>query len=259
MNAGFEDNFADFNRQMALRADTLGRAANIVLREQAGFLARTLIQISGPRNLSKSKNALEKNLHRLFGEFSIPIVRIPGAGGKHGNGDIYWYDSTSTSLYGIAEPVDKTRLDKDEVYDLYKELRGRPQKKGGMTVVGKRGKQTVKIWEKFTIAAAQMRALYARLASHFGRRQAGWIPAWRSLGSPSAGLGPVPKRVLDHEQGARGNFENGLGSKTHAFFTLINSAKGSSDLQGIVSNALKIRAKAMAADLKLYINGTKRA
>lgn len=60
-------------------------------------------------------------------------------------------------------------------------------------------------------------------------------------------------------EGLRGSFFDGLGSKDTPFFILTNSAKGVSGKQSryFVSQALKIRGKAMAANAALILAGKK--
>lgn len=255
MDAGFETNFGDFNRNMARYCDELGMAGPEVVRKQAGLLARTLIELSGPKSVSKAKEKIGAGVQRAFGSDS----RDSGieTGGKHGSGDVHWYSWDEKNLRGIARDVDVRDKTSDDLYDLYNKLRGM-QTSRGMLIAGKRGKQTIKIWQKYVAKKSQLAKLIRRLQGHIGRRQAGWLPAWRITGSPQGSAGPVGQKVLDHENGARGFYLDGLGIPNGPTFELVNTAVGSSKLNAIVSSALRIRAKAMADDLRLYIRGIKK-
>jgi hypothetical protein len=64
--------------------------------------------------------------------------------------------------------------------------------------------------------------------------------------------------VLKHEIGSRGSVIDNTADSKNPSFTLINTAVGASFLEPIVISAMKIRAKAIAADLLLYWKGVKK-
>lgn len=255
MDAGFETNFEQFNRNMARYCDELGMAGPEVVRKQAGLLARTLINLSGPKDIGKARDKIEAGVHKAFGQDSHDGA--PQRGGKHGRDDVDWYSWDHQNLRGIARDVDVRDKSADDLYTLYNQLR-EVQTTKGMIVAGRRGKQTVKIWQKYVARISQLKKLIKRLKGHIGRRQAGWLPSWRVSGSPQGSQGPVSQQVLRHETGARGYYLDGLGIPNGPTFTLINTAAGASKLTPMVSSALRIRAKAMSDDLRLYIRGVKK-
>lgn len=254
MESGIESNLAQWSEAMQKRISQLGLDAKTELEKQAGFLARELIDVSGPRSFSTASASIAKGVGTAFGQDGRDgfIVR----GGKYGRGDVDWYSWDSENIRGIARDMDVRDKSEDELYALYKTLQGNQTRKG-MLVVGRRGKQTVKIWQKFVVKKTVLKGLIKRIVGHLGRRQAGWLPAWRALGSPEGGGNPIPQRVLKHEAGARGYYLDELQTEDHPAFTLINNAVGSSKLADKVNRALKNRVAKMMVDLRLRIQGVK--
>jgi hypothetical protein len=68
----------------------------------------------------------------------------------------------------------------------------------------------------------------------------------------------VPQWIKRHVPRAKGTSIDGLGIPQFPTFTIVNSAAGIGKTHGIVQTALNIRAKAMAKDVALYLNGTKK-
>lgn len=255
MESGFTTTLPEFSKALQDKVAMLGRAAPVVLKQEAGALARTLIKLSGPESIAKTKEAIEARARGVFGQNSREGFAIRG--GKHGTGDVDWYDWKPTTLRGIAKEVDLRGRSADELYNLFKTYQSQRTAKG-MIQAGQRGKQKILIWKKYVASMRAFAAMVKRVQSHIGRRQAGWLKAWRSVGSPSGTLGPVPQSVLKHEQGARGHYEDATSDQKTPSFTLVNTAKGASGLQPIIETAMRIRAKAIAADLLLYWKGVKK-
>jgi hypothetical protein len=257
---GITHNLAHFNFTMGRYVDELGMAAPVVVKRQAGLLARTLIQMTPPRDLAKTREQITTRVEDTFDVLrqNTGYSGDERCGGKAGRGDVIWYAFNSRGIYGVARDKDMTRADTDALYKAY--FASRRLTKHGRVIAGKRGKQTVYIWQKIATTADQVAQLATRLKRHVGRLKAGWIPSWKAAGAPAGSMGPVPEYVNRHASGARGYCVDGLGIKGCPTFTLANYAVGASEkkLGPIMRNALAVRAKAMTADILLYVRGIKK-
>jgi hypothetical protein len=99
-----------------------------------------------------------------------------------------------------------------------------------------------------------------KVKQHVGRLKAGWLSSWRFAGAPEGNNGSVPQFVLQHERAARGYYIDGLGIPGGPSITLVNYAKGATaeNCGYLVQRGVAIRAKAMIADLQLYVRGIKK-
>ena len=261
MNAGFSDNFAHFNTQMARYVDDLGMAAPVVVWQQAGLLARTLIQLTPPRDPEKARDKVERDINGVFGQMTESFKNHGSNDDspKHGYGDVYWYHWDDQSLTGKKKLNDSTGADVESLRLLYYKMKSRPTT-GNIQYVGTRGKQGVYIKEQFLVNPTTQHQLIRHLRENVGRLKAGWLPGWKAAGSPAGSAGAVPVFVTRHDTGARGYVVDGLGIKGCPAFTMANYAAGAraSTLGRIMVSALNLRAKAMMADILLYVRGVKK-
>ncbi len=131
-----------------------------------------------------------------------------------------WYAFTPRGIYGVAQDYDLTNATVAGLYATYFQTK---TNKMGRIIVGKRGKQTIYLWQKYTVNEQTVKKLIERLKKHIGRLKAGWTVAWNKLGQPGQ---PVPGWITRHENGARGDGIDGLGIPDQPSFTLINRALG---------------------------------
>ena len=262
MDTGINHNLAHFSFQMGRYVDELGMAAPVVVKQQAGLLARTLINLTPPDNKGVLAQRIDSQVKAAFnwlGEEALAKAHAAGsvmAPSAPASGAI-WYGFQADKVYGIAADKDMTASSAEDLYKLYFTANVTKQ---GRRNVGRRGKQTFYLWSKITTKTATVNKLAARLKSHVGRLKAGWLPGWHGADSPAGTLGPVPDWINRHRQGARGYFVDGLGTPGCPTFTLVNYARGAGSwkMGQITYNALALRSKAMAADLVLYIRGIKK-
>lgn len=255
MESGFTTTLPQFSQALVRKVEMLGKAAPVVLKQEAGALARTLIKLSGPESAARTKESIESRARGVFGQNAREGFAIRG--GKHGVGDVDWYDWKPTTLRGIAREVDMRGKSADDLYAIFKDYQTQRTRKG-MIQAGQRGRQKILIWKKYVASVSAFKKMVKRVWDHIGRRQAGWLKSWRWAGSPNGTIGPVPQSVLKHEQGARGHYEDATQDQKNPSFTLVNTAKGASFLGPIVEIAMRIRAKAIASDLLLYWKGVKK-
>lgn len=262
------DNFAEFNRNMLERMDKLEQAGAHVLREQVGLLCRTLINITPPTNRAKTAKKIDKSVGEVFnalkseGTHNYGDARLRDIRTKSGYSDVWWYSFQPDAIFGVAKDKDYTDSSLEQLNQIYLSLKGKIGK-GGRIIAGHRGKQRVIIWQKATTNEKKVEKLILKIKKRIGRLKAAWAVSWQDCGSPSGTLGPVQDWVMRHIQGAKqlgtGYSIDSLGTKGMPSFTIVNRAPGVSEIrkQGILDDALAIRAKAMAADLALYVRGVK--
>lgn len=246
---------ADFNKVMAGYVDRVGMPAPFVVKDQAGKLLKTLIQITPPKDRAKTVESIERRIRSRFenaGRNNTHFAKTE-PGGKAGKGDVRWYAWRSNALYGATREFDATQKTPDEIYKLSFKLTN-----AGRFRAGKRGKQTVYISRKTLVTQKQLKAAIEIGKKHIFRLKAAWLPAWRKLGAPFA----VPQRIQKHEAGAKGYAVDGTGNKDFPTFSMANAGTGVQNLtrqQGyLLKRAFQIRAKAMAKDISLYIKGVKK-
>jgi hypothetical protein len=246
----FNEVLADFDGMLRSRGLYAGRGLPDLMKYQGGQLARTLINITPPREKAKSQQAIQKKVSGRFAVLNNPERLFQqGTGGKHGSGDVYWYAWNSTQLYGVMRDSDMTKASVEDLYQLYLKTTYR-----GTVKLGMRGKQKVRVWQKILAKKATVNKLIKRIQSHLGRQKAGWLPAWRKCGAPGA---VVPQWITRHEQGVRGRAELRMTGEEFSV-TFYNSAVGIVKSQKLVASALKIRVTAMVKDIGLYVRGIKR-
>jgi hypothetical protein len=256
-----QSNVLEFNEAMQKRVDKLGMAGEKVIKEQAGLLARTLIQLTPPSDVNQAKRRIEVTILRKVGLTRSGMVREEdfenrAYSSKQGDGDVLWQFSTPHMLSGTSREEDLRKLSVDQ---LYSRIVAADFNKAGMSRQGSRGKQAVRIKLQWLVKASTVHGVISKVKKHVGRLKAGWLPSWRILGAPEGGQGAVPTYILNHESKARGYYISNLGVKNHPSFTLVNHAQGATEENcgPTVRKALSMRAVAMMKDLALYIRGVK--
>ena len=238
--------------------DKLGLSGPLVLKKEMGELLKTLIRTTPPKNPTKTRASISDTVSSRFEaaaeDRSFERSHYNGQVGASG---ILWYQVDSKFLRGVAPDKDMRKAGVEEL----EALRWRITPKGRLNLPFKHPhkSQRVLIYQKILTRKSTVNKLIAKLKTHVGRLKAGWLASWDFL-SPTGGNQP-PQWVTRHKSGARGYFVNGLGVKGYPTFTIANTAKGVGNqklnLNGIVRTALAIRAKAMSANLRMFMRGKK--
>ena len=237
-----------YTSMIAGRFELLGGRKLIILKRQAGLLARTLINISPPKNKQKTSERITQRVTNKFAVMSEYSGYGDSVGGskKAGHGDVRWYAFSKFAIYGVAKDSDMTGASADELYRLYfgTTKTGR--------IKGQRGRQKVYVWQRITTKAKTVKELIKRLLRHIGRLKAGWAVSWKDAGAPGR---PLPQWIEQHVSGARGYSINLLSAPSEPSFTIVNTAKGvtSEQVEIAARAALQIRLKALEADMLFAI------
>jgi len=246
-----------FNRGMTGFVDRLGIEGPVVLKKEMGELLKTLIKITPPKDPAKTRGSIGNSISTKFAAAGDSDLSEHGGGGKVGKSGILWYRTDSDFLRGVAPENDMRKASVEELRPLLYRLR-----KSGRQILPfrhPRDQQRVMILQTVLTRRSTVNKLIAQIKGHVGRLKAGWLASWDRL-SPGGGNQP-PQWVTRHKAGARGYFVDGLGVKGFPSFTIANTAVGvgnpRNNLTWLVQGALNIRAKAMRANLALFMKGKK--
>lgn len=238
---GWNDSLAIWSRVMRVKP----REA---VKKQAGMLVQTLINFTAPKSLSKSKKKIDARVNARFVKLQNPERDfVQGSGGKHGRGDVYWYSWTPTKLYGVAREKVMVDATPEELRTLYYKTSNR-----GTIISGSHGRQSVRIWQKITVAKKTLQKTIKLIQDRLGLQKAGWLWSWRGLGSPT-GLFREQQWVLKHEGKAKGFFVDGLGIPDAPKVTMINEQVGITKGADLFRKASRTRARAMLKDAANFV------
>lgn len=237
-----------FNAAASRMVEVLNLNARDVVQKESGELMKTLVRITPPTYLAKSREALKTRIRRSF-DAAATI-------GDKADGGSMWYNATSKFLFGVAPERDLRKADLNTIRTVYLSL---SRSSGAQHIPFKkpRKEQMVRLAQSLVISTQKKQALLALLQKSFGRLKAGWLGAWDRL--QPQGQNMPPAYVMRHKSGCRGSYIDGLGVKSHPTFTISNFAVGIGDpkIAPIIRNALRIRAKAMEENFRLMRSGKK--
>jgi hypothetical protein len=205
--AKLEADIAAFNSRLKARFTMLGGRMPIIVKRQAGYLCRTLINLTPPRDRDKTAEKITNQVNKRFATFSTKYETIR-ASKKAGHGDTRWYAFSPTAIYGVAKKDDLRDATSEQLYQLYFK---RQLNKDGRFQAGKRGKQAVYLMQRIMTKKSTVNKLIARLVKHIGRFKAGWSIGWEQCGSPGSALPMWIARHAGKANGARGYAIDGLG------------------------------------------------
>jgi len=232
----------------------------IVVAKETGELIKTLVRISPPKNPAKTRADIQKKISSRFqalGEQSTRFEQSDKAEGKTG---IKWYGASSKYLFGGARDSDLRKADQRTLLHVYYRARS---VQGSQRIVlpfkNRNTRQRVAILTKIITTTKQVAGLVKRVQGHVGRLKAGWLVAVTRGPIKITGANMPKKWVTKHAAGARGTYINGLRKDGDASFTIINQAKGVTGKKSVywVGQALKIRAKAMLVNARMFAEGKK--
>lgn len=249
---------ARFNAAVALKIKQMGLNGEMCVRVEAGRLAETMMRLTPPKDIMAARTKIQ---NRVKAEFTAMTDTVENrtvkwtkrhhalSAGAYGE-PVLWYHFTPTGIYGVAQTKDLREASADDLYALWK---GNRITKQSRFIAGKRGKQTVYLWQRWLTRKRTVAALARRVMEHVGRAKAGWLVAWDELKNKGyKGKYQPPQYVTNHRAGARGAYVSELGTPGYPTFTLINTAvgMGSKLMREIARRAMELRAKAMVTRLK---------
>lgn len=247
----------DFSRSLNRLITRVGLDAKRVVKKEVGELIKTLVKLTPPKTIAKSKKVAEKNVRSVFRKIPTKIF----TGDQAGHKDVRWLFAGSSALVGVenynwAEEYSVNRA-KQELYFLRKKLgddTGPASNK-----VGRRGKQAVTLISRTFIKRGIFNGLVQRIKNNFGRLKAGWMVGVFKGEIPITGTNMPPGWVTKHKHGVRGDRINDLQIQGSPAYTIINRAKGagSAQMAEISRKALRIRHRAMAENCRRILSGQK--
>lgn len=245
-----------FNKGLIRFIAVLGVEAPRVIKYECGKLIETLVRVTPPADVNKSKARIKSSIYARFeaAKQHVDDGDKKWSSNKNGRGDIVWYAWSPSFIFGVTKESDRRNDTVDELKRLLYTLT-----KGGRSALGflqPRKQQRVLIKRKILTSQVTVLELTKLIQSHVGRLKAGWIVAIDALGFS----GSLPEYVMKHKQIALGSFKDGTGSKTYPSFTITNSAYGvgQKDMTWLVKKAVGIRSKAMLANFRLLFSGKKK-
>ena len=197
---GLETDLSVFNASIGQRIQALKLYPPAVVKKQAGLLAWQCIQMPTPGTKGEGTSRVRSDIEARYEKLSKSFYDSFERNAKSGRGDVKWYASTSSSLFGINKDADKRNLSDEDVYQLTRKLRGQVTKSGRIKA-GKHGKQSVYILQKTTVTKSGLAYAIKRLQGHVGWLKSGWLPAWISCGRPGKKT-DVPEWVTKHYEKA---------------------------------------------------------
>ena len=246
----------DFNVQMQRLSDslstrfrTLGGNVKIVVKRQAGLLARTLINISPPANKEKSAKRIESRVYHAFEQMSDQSLAT-GDPRKAGQGGVVWTGSHKFALYGIGRNVDFREASVETLEQLFLGRKTGNAKRAKF--LRGHGQQDVYINQQITTKKSTVKKLVAKMQKRLGKLKAAWMVSWEACGHPGK---PIPQWIANHRPGARGDVVINLEAPGSPSITIVNSASGVSAMKkfGLLASALRIRADAVVKDIQFAI------
>lgn len=230
-----------------------------VIRKETGEMIKTLVKVSPPKEVSRSKYKAETEVRSKFAWAATGGDRtFEGTGATTSKSGIKWYSVNEQFLRGVATELDARNSSEIDLYRRFRKL----TKKGRTILPFKhpRRRQRVMLSQKLLVKKSQVTGIVRRVLSKFGRLKAGWMASVRD-GKIKLSAGNSPAAwVLKHvNSGLRGGYEDGTNNQTHPQFTIINRAHGVSQKSAafFYKKAVAIRAKAMLANILTYTKGKK--
>lgn len=241
-----------FNAGIAGLQRALGVSARVIVEKEAGELIKTLVRISPPERQQRSNESIAKNLSSKFDQAS----RVSYFDSRTDPGAIKWTGANKQFLYGVANENDLRSV--GDVKQIAK-LSHRITSKGRTVYDFKspRKRQKVALNQRIFLRAGMLTKVIKYFQRNVGRLKAGWLVA-SNMGVVKLSGRAIPQWITRHSKGARGRVvENNLNNAAAPAITISNFAKGigAPGVNALVSDAVKIRAKAMADNAARILAG----
>lgn len=246
-----------FNRGLSALIHQAGLNAAAVVRKETGELIKTLVRLSPPKSPPLTRANIKDRTNAKFEAIAGELRTLKNTSGKIGPLGVTWYSVDETFLRGVAPQQDQRAASAEEIYQLAKVTNKR-----GRRILGfqyPRRRQRVMIAGRIVTTKRQVAVVVARLQRHVGRLKAGWLVAVTGGDVRLTGAHLPPAWVTRHAVGARGTYTDGTHHPQRPTFEIRNTARGIGGraVRGIITAALRVRAKAMQANALLFMKGKK--
>lgn len=250
----------EFNRGMNRLITRARLEPKKVMRKELGELVKTLVKVSPPKDRNKSIRKMREKVDSKFEKMATQANNFESDITKPSKSGLKYWAANSKFLFAGAADADMTKANAKELRAVMYRMR---KQSGSYRLVvpftKPRRLQRVAISTRIIATKKQIKAVADKIAYNFGRLKAGWLAPMKSGAVSLGGKFNPPKWVKNHMPGLRGAFINGLNNPGNPSFVIINRAKGVSEKQSrfFIQLALRIRAKAMAANADLILSGKK--
>lgn len=221
------------------------------VKKEVGELVKTVVRLTPPKNLPVSKQKADR---RVAGHFrALPTGAFRGD--QTGKGEFRWLFATPAVLVGVRAEDYQIAVDATTA----RRMMFKPEDRKVSSRLGRRGRQAVSLVGRRILRRQVLNQVRQKIKKNFGRLKAGWLAGVFNGELKLTGGNLPPKWVTNHRNGVRGTRINNLQVPGSPSYTVINRAKGSGSaiVQQVAADALRIRAKAMAANAKLILAGKK--
>lgn len=241
-----------FNKGIAALIYDAGLNAKKVVAKETGEVIKTLVRLSPPTSLEKSKTKSARDIKSVFKPIPPDIFE-----GHKANGQLRWLYSTEQVLLGVSKTDFKPQMDLHSaarILAINRRQRGQPY-----TLLGHRKNQKVVQINRTVISPSTFKSLVAEIKSHFGRLRASWLVSVARGPIKLSGGNQPPQWVQKHVAKAKGTFVDGLAIPDFPRFSIISTATGigKPGIQKIMRTALNLRGRAMQSNALLFMAGKK--
>jgi hypothetical protein len=258
----FTTTFQDtgMSRGIAGLIEATGLAARTVLEKETMELHKELVRITPPSDASGTRKNIQRDITGKFNLVSDEsLSNMDRYSGTVGASGIKWYKADSQFLRGIAPKADKREASVEEL----EVLRHTITRKGRLSLPFRHPhkRQRVLLYQTIVTKRSTVNKLIRRAQSHVGRLKASWLTAVAAGVVRFTGSRVPPQWVLKHiNSNLRGTFINGLQSPKNPTFTITNFARGigQKSVPRLIQYAVETRAKSMAGNALLFMQGKKR-
>lgn len=252
--AALDAQMRKFSASIAYKSQFFNRVASSALRIEGNRLAQTLMRETPPKTKSRAAEKIRRDVDRKFDRMALNVTEdqsvldkyAPQGSKKHGNGDVYWYVWTFRILYGLKSTGDYRSASPDSLKALYRATKLNSR---GMINAGMRGRQNVRITQKWLVKRSTVNQLKQLLEENIGRAKAGWAVSWRATGGATGIYNPpdwVTRHLAKGDRFGRCDISR-IGDSQVPELTLTNTTvnMGHENMRRIAFNALQSRMSAM--------------
>jgi hypothetical protein len=243
-----DSSLARIGGAIAAKIKATGINARTCMIIEGGRLCHTLINLSWPKDSTKTKKRIEKDITHKFGVLGMDAGVKSGTetGRVHNPGaeEIEWYAFTPTAVFGVAQDYDLRNANVDGLYQVYKETEVNEL---GRIVLGTRGKQTFYVWQKYLTSKQTMQALVKRVQGHVGRMKSSFLPGLRAMEAKGFPHKDVPGYVTAHEGSMCKGSVNDMTDNPNPCVEIISNATGvgNEGMRDVARRAMEVRADAI--------------